>query len=131
VSGDPAGGRAEPRRATLRRERLAAGLARCSHGALGSHHFSGSHPNTAGSVARPPGWGAVATRTSAKTWFPIREAISVAASVMYILPERPLGLGRQLLKWWHCPELFLAGELFHIVVQGLWGNDPAILLIEL
>src|SRR5262245_45493843 len=30
----------------------------------------------------------------------------------------------------HCQEPFLARELFHIV-QGLWGNDPAILLIEL
>jgi hypothetical protein len=39
-------------------------------------------------------------------------------------------LGRQLLIWWHCLELLLAGEFFH-VVQGLQGNDPAIFLIEL
>ena len=38
-------------------------------------------------------------------------------------------LGRRLFKRWHCPESFLAGEFFHIV-QGLWGNDPALLLIE-
>src|SRR5262249_6122834 len=35
-----------------------------------------------------------------------------------------------LLKRWHCLEPFLSRKLFHIV-QGLWGNDPAIFLIEL
>jgi hypothetical protein len=44
------------------------------------------------------------------------------------LPKCPLG--RQLLVRWHCLELLLAGEIFH-VVQGLQGNDPAIFLIEL
>src|SRR5262249_12609973 len=34
------------------------------------------------------------------------------------------------LKRWHCLEPFLSRKLFHIV-QGLWGNDPAIFLIEL
>src|SRR6516164_6434318 len=33
--------------------------------------------------------------------------------------------------WWHRLEPFLTGQLFHIVVQGLWGNDPATVLIEL
>src|SRR5262245_35912958 len=65
----------------------------------------------------------IATRASADRGV---RAIRSSTSIPIIWQIVQIGL----LKWRHCREPFLARQLFHIV-QGLWGDDPAILLIEL
>jgi hypothetical protein len=80
VSGDPAGGRAEPRRATLRRERLAAGLAgnnlRATCSDVGSGHRNIPPLSKARSASVGAGIGLATATVSAGIFRPLPRARS-------------------------------------------------------